>query len=203
MSTTSDPLAADERTILECGLSVILIPVPEATPLVHEYRLQLDPAARAGVPEHITLLHSFLEPHELSSDILGALASLFQDVAPFPFTLRHTGWFEPDILFLAPDPPESFVAITHQLSNRFGVLPYEGRYATVHPHLTVAMHGERKMLQGIESEIAAHLPLRATASEAQLMTGNNEVGWTLHGRFPFHGVHGRPPGDALYIASRT
>ena len=90
MSTTSDRLAADERTILECGLSVVLIPVPEATPLVHEYRLQLDPAARAGVPEHITLLYPFLEPHELSADILGGLASLFQYVQPFSFTLQHT-----------------------------------------------------------------------------------------------------------------
>ena len=92
------------------------------------------------------------------------------------------------------------MAITHQLSTRFGVLPYEGRYATVHPHLTVAMYGERQMLQGIETDIAAHLPLRATASEAQLMTGNNEVGWTLHSRFPFRGC---PRGDALHMASRT
>lgn len=181
-------------------LSVILIPVPEATPLVHEYRMQLDPAARAGVPEHITLLYPFLEPHELSAGILGGLASLFQDVQPFSFTLQHTDWFEPDILFLTPDPSESFVAITHQLSTRFGVLPYGGRYATVHPHLTVAVHGERRMLQSIETEIAAHLPPRATARGAQLMTGNNEVGWTLHSRFPFRA---HPRGDALHIASRT
>ena len=36
--------------------SAVVIPVPEAEPLVGELRLEHDPAAAAGVPAHVTLL---------------------------------------------------------------------------------------------------------------------------------------------------
>ena len=42
--------------------SVLLVPVPEAAPLMHQYRLRYDPVAPAGVPEHITALYPFLAP---------------------------------------------------------------------------------------------------------------------------------------------
>ena len=40
--------------------SAILLCVPEAEKLVHEWRLKGDPSAARGVPAHVTLLYPFL-----------------------------------------------------------------------------------------------------------------------------------------------
>jgi hypothetical protein len=39
--------------------SAIIIPIPEAEPIVGPLRLQYDGAARLGVPAHITVLYPF------------------------------------------------------------------------------------------------------------------------------------------------
>ena len=84
--------------------SVVFVPVPEATPLVHQYRLRYDPAASADVPEHITLLYPFLAPAQLDHAVLAKLRAVFVAIAPFPFALRSIAWFEQGILYLTPDP---------------------------------------------------------------------------------------------------
>lgn len=167
--------------------SVLLIPVPEAAPLVHQYRLRYDPSAPAGVPEHITVLYPFLAPDQIDAAVLAMLRAIFSAISPIPFTLRHTAWFEQGVLYLAPDPVAPLVALTHQLSDACGVLPFEGRYPEVIPHLTIAQHGPKDILSRIAADVAEHLPIDLVASEAWVMVGHNETGWVLRERFPFAG----------------
>src|SRR5437660_989822 len=63
--------------------SALLIPVPEAEPLVGQWRLEHDPSARAGVPPHVTLLYPFLPPDDITPGDLDELfaRALGHDVA--------------------------------------------------------------------------------------------------------------------------
>jgi hypothetical protein len=165
--------------------SIILIPVLEAAPLVHRYRLQYDPSAPAHVPEHLTLLYPFLSPDTLDAAVLSTLRATLSTIAPFSFSLRHTAWFEQGVLYLAPDPAAPFSALTWRLSRLFNILPFEGRFPEPIPHLTVAHDGPKDALMEIATTIAAQLPIDAVAREAWLMIGHNETGWVRHERFPF------------------
>ncbi len=165
--------------------SVILIPVPEATPLVHRYRLHYDPSAPANVPEHLTLLYPFLPPDTISGAVLSTLRATFSVVSPFSFTLRQTAWFEQGVLYLAPDPMTPFIELTQRLSRLFNILPFEGRYPEPIPHLTIAHDGPQDALAEIAATISAQLPIEAIAQEAWLMIGHNKTGWVLHDRFTF------------------
>lgn len=167
--------------------SVLLIPVPEAAPSVHQHRLRYDPAAPAGVPEHITILYPFLAPAMLDDAVVARLRAIFSAVSPISCTLRRTAWFEQGVLYLAPEPEAPFVALTHQLSDACGVLPFEGQYPEVIPHLTIAQHGPKDILSRIAADLSEHLPIDVVASEAWVMVGHNETGWVLRERFPFAG----------------
>ena len=165
--------------------SIILIPVPESTPLVHHYRLQYDPSAPANVPEHLTLLYPFLPPDTIDSAVLSTLHATFSAISPFSFTLRQTAWFEQGVLYLAPDPAAPFSELTWRLSRIFNLLPFEGRFPDPIPHLTIAHDGPKDALTEIATTISAQLPIEAVAREAWLMIGHNETGWVLHERFSF------------------
>lgn len=165
--------------------SNILIPVPEATPLVHQYRLRYDPSAPANAPEHLTLLYPFFTPDSIDGAVLSTLSATFRAVSPFPFTLRRTAWFEQGVLYLAPEPAAPFVELIQRLSQTFHILPFGGRYPEVIPHLTIAQHGPKDALTQIATTVSVQLPIDAVAREAWLMVGHNETGWVLYERFPF------------------
>jgi hypothetical protein len=86
--------------------SALLVPVPEAEPVVAEWRDRLDPSGATGVPAHITVLYPFLPPaaiDEGSRAIVGQLASAFSE---FDYELAQAGWFGRKVLWLAPAPAE-------------------------------------------------------------------------------------------------
>ena len=168
--------------------SVVLIPVPPATDLLRPYHSHFNPSAPAGTVEHITLLYPFLPPSQIDDRVLARLRVVFSQVDAFSYVLRNTGWFEQGVLYLAPDPPDPFVELTNRLTTTFGVLPFEGRFPTVVPHLTIEQHGDIDTLQRVAAAITSRLPVAARAEEAWLMLGHIETGWTVHRRFPFAGT---------------
>ena len=50
--------------------SALLVEVPEAEPLVRQWRMDLDPHAALGVPAHITVLFPFAPPPLISDERL-------------------------------------------------------------------------------------------------------------------------------------
>ncbi len=56
--------------------SALLVEVPEAEPLVRQWRMDLDPHAALRVPAHITLLFPFAPPPLISTTILDRLGEL-------------------------------------------------------------------------------------------------------------------------------
>jgi 2'-5' RNA ligase len=160
------------------GDTALVVPVREAAPLVRAHRLELDPNAAAGVPEHITLLSPFVRPELLDGCVRARLEALLAVAGPFPFQLTSVRWFGDQVMWLAPEPSAPFVELTERLVAEFGILPYGGAYAEVVPHLTVAL-GNPDRAAHVQDAVAAGLPVAAVADRVHLMVGDEAAGWSL------------------------
>jgi 2'-5' RNA ligase len=165
------------------GRSTIVIPVPEADPVIGGYRLRYDPPARRGMPAHVTLLYPFLPPDALDAEIATRLRRVFAATPAFSFLLAGTAEFARGVLFLQPEPPAPFVALTRALSAEFGVVPYEGHIAEPQPHCTVAQEADELMRREIEIKLGPALPIQSHAREAWLMVRDEESPWQIRDRF--------------------
>lgn len=166
--------------------SALIVPIPEAEFLVSRFRDQFDPSAAAGVPAHVTLLYPFKPPKELGTEVLERLAELFSSFQSFDVSFTRAHRF-PGVLYLAPEPDETFRRLTEEIAKHFPETPaYGGKFAEIIPHLTVADVGNSQLLDGIaeefETEANGRLPIRASIKEVCLI--DNESGrWVTRQRF--------------------
>jgi 2'-5' RNA ligase len=110
-------------------------------------REQFDPAAQLGVPAHITVLYPFMPPELITDAVLENVRIATSATCQFEFSLVRAERF-PSTLYLAPEPPAQFIALTESIAGRFPEFPpYGGQFSSIVPHLTVA--------QGSESQIRA------------------------------------------------
>jgi hypothetical protein len=101
-----DPVASVPLT----PQSAVLVPVPEAEHAVSRHRARLDRSAAWGVPAHVTVLYPFLAPSALTAATIAILAHAVESVSAFDCEFGATGWFDEDVLWLAPHPGEPFRA---------------------------------------------------------------------------------------------
>jgi 2'-5' RNA ligase len=149
------------------GLIVELASVDSA---VAPFRAALDPHARVGVPPHITVLFPFIEG-SIADGVIETLVTLFAAVEPFDTSLIATNWFGEDVLWLAPENPERFVALTEQCMTTFPeYLPYGGQFEQIVPHLTVGDRAPIDAMRAAELALVALLPIKSRAEAATLMT---------------------------------
>ncbi len=167
--------------------SVLLIEVPEAEPLVADWRARYDPVAAHGVPAHITVLFPFIPPELIDEATLEALAATFAEVEPFDFHLAALDQF-PGVYYLAPEPAEAFKNLTRAVVARFPEYrPYGGAFGSDStPHLTVAQIAAPAEFDAMGAELQAAcaqaLPIRSRAETVLLM--HNVTGpWTVNRSF--------------------
>jgi hypothetical protein len=155
--------------------TALLILAPAAEPAVGEHRATLDPAARDGVPAHLTVLYPFLPPALIDGAALTSLRRLFADFPAFTFTLDQVCWFGDTVAWLAPRDDRPFRALTARAFAAFPSWPpYGGKYADPVPHLTFGIASEQADLEALRAAaqaIAPLLPVDATAIEVTLMGG--------------------------------
>lgn len=149
-----------------------VVVVPEAEALVGGLRSRFAPSAAEGVPAHITVLYPFMPPAHVTPDVLARAADALQGLEPFSFTLARVRRF-PGVLYLAPEPPAPFVAMTEALVQAFPAFPpFGGVHDRIVPHLTVAQ-GDEHLLQQADAELRAalrrHGPVSARCRELQLL----------------------------------
>jgi 2'-5' RNA ligase len=165
--------------------SAVVVAVPEAAPVVDPWRERTLPEKPSiGIPPHVTLLTPFAPPDQIDERALRELFALYQ---PFMFRLARTARF-PELVYLEPEPAEPFVRMTEALVERFPEYPpYEGAFASIVPHLTVAS-GDEAVLAEAEAAIRPSVPIEAEAREAVLLV---EVvpwaRWETRARFAFAG----------------
>src|SRR5579875_1086212 len=151
--------------------SALLIPVPQADSVVGRWRFEHDPVAAAGVPAHVTLIVPWLPPSEITPGDLSELEAELADVAAFDFELTRVDWFGRRVLWVAPEPAEPFLKLTHRLAERFSTPPWDDEFDEVVPHLTVAHASDGVELVPIAADVTTRLPVRGRAREVWVMEG--------------------------------
>jgi 2'-5' RNA ligase len=137
--------------------TALITRTPEAEPFIAQYRDRYDPSARRNVPAHVTILYPFMAPELIDADVLATLRGVAAGVPRFPYRLARTQRF-PVALYLAPDPEMSFVKLMNTVFAAFpDYPPFEGKFDTVVPHVTVA-HGDEPLLCEIEIALRIALP---------------------------------------------
>jgi len=163
--------------------TALIVAVPEAEPLVGEWRAKHDWSAQHGVPAHITLLFPFVPTDDVDEELLADLRNLFASQAAFTYRLPRIARF-PEVAWLAPEPAEPFTDLIELIVSRYPEYPpYEGAHDVVIPHLTVAEGGGQ--LQGeVEAALTPHLPIDAEAHEVKMIVEDAAGHWHTGERFP-------------------
>ena len=155
--------------------TALITRVPEAERYIAHYRQRFDPSARRNVPAHVTILYPFMAPALIDAQVLESLARIAGSVPRFDYRLARTERF-PVALYLAPDPGEPFSALTDGIFRAFpDYPPFDGKFATIVPHVTVA-HGDEPLLCELEVELRIALPgsgLPARCSELVLIENSS------------------------------
>ena len=149
-----------------------VVPVPEAETLVQDLRRQFDPSAALGVPAHVTVLHPFMAPTQITAQVLDRAEAALRATPAFAFRLAQVACFA-DTAYLAPEPAAAFVALTEALVRAFpGLPPYGGAHATIVPHLTVGQ-GDADTVGHVAVELQAALrrrgPVQARCSRLSVL----------------------------------
>jgi 2'-5' RNA ligase len=166
--------------------TAIIVPVPKAEPAIARWRRRYTEDRADAMPPHVTLLYPFVDDSVLVAGQIRQVRGILADFQPFEFVLADFGEFAASgttapVLYLAPDPPDRFWAMTNALVSVFpNYLPYGGQFTGVIPHLTVAEYHQTP-LADIRDDVAPALPIRARAVEAHVMRYGDD-GWRTKSR---------------------
>ena len=152
--------------------SALVVVSGEAESVVSPTRHQYDPSAAHGMPAHITLLYPFVPPRMLDHSTQLSVAAVARSHSSFSYSLHEMKQF-PGALYLAPSPSQPFRALASDLAMAFpDYPPYEGQFAEIVPHLTVASSPHERAFPRIEREFAkaqaGGLRVQCHASEVSL-----------------------------------
>ena len=167
--------------------TAIVIPVLEADASTGRWRGAYTQDGACAMPPHVTLLYPFVDDGVLGDRHVRAVAEIVGARPAFDFTLARFGEFPggegaPTVLYIAPEPDAPFRELADALVEAFPEHPlYDGAFAEVVPHLTVASHHDAPVDE-IRADVAGALPIAARASEAWLMRFDGH--WQTHARTP-------------------
>jgi hypothetical protein len=153
--------------------NALLVPFPELLPVVEQWLERTNATGPSqGIPPHVTVL--FPSPPEIGDALAGVQA--------FDVVFRETCRF-PEVVYLAPEPAEPFVAMTKAVWGHFPDWPpYGGEFLPdITPHLTVAWGA---LLDEAEADVRQRLPLGARAREAVLFREVEPGRWQPQATFP-------------------
>ncbi len=162
--------------------TALIVVVPEAEPLVGDWRERYDNAS-LGIPAHVTLLFPFVSTDVADDALLEELRALFATRPSFSFSLPRVARF-PEVAWLAPEPAAPFRALTELILSHYrDYPPYEGIHDEVIPHLTVGV-GDTTLQDEIDAELTPHLPIHADARHVTLLVEDDEGRWRVGEEFP-------------------
>ena len=171
----STPAAARDAP-LPASITALIVRVDAADALVGDLRARFDPDAALGAPARITVLVPFLPPERIDEAVLARLRATVASVPAFELQFAHIGRW-PEGTWLAPEPAPPLVELTCAVWAAFPECPpYEGRFAEIVPHLTVAYGSSaeaeacaRELAPRLARQLAERGPLRALCSELELI----------------------------------
>jgi 2'-5' RNA ligase superfamily protein len=148
----------------------LLLITPDAEPLVGDWRAEHDPAARFGIPAHVTVRTPFLAAEYWSDPALRSLEGFL----PVDVTLARLE-NRPGALVIVVEPDEALREITQATTLAWPTLPpHKGNRPDLAYHLTVVRtENDRVRSQAVQA-IAPHLPLRVTGTEMWATEGSTD-----------------------------
>jgi 2'-5' RNA ligase len=152
-------------------------------PELEELRQHHDPMAPLGVPAHVTVLYPFLPRAELTPAVRRQIARLTRGVRPFDVGFERAGQF-PGVVWLAPEPPEPFVALTELFAAAFpDHPPYGGAHDEIVPHLTLGF-GTEGVLGRLARLVRGRPPFRERLRAIEVIAESGEDRWHRRWRIP-------------------
>lgn len=163
--------------------TALVVLIPEAEPLVAPSRSRYDPAARAGVPAHVTVLYPFRSVvDEAVADVVGRLALA---VPAFDVTLAAVARFPGAVVYLVPEPAEPFRLLINGTVTTFpDCPPYGGTIPNPIPHLTVADGVDTTTADAVEEQVHRGLPITARVERLTLLVKGSTGRWTVARHWP-------------------
>ena len=124
---------------------------------------------------------------------MAGLASAVAAVPGFGVTFDTAAWFGTEVLWLAPEPADPFVALTAAVAAAFPAYPpYGGAHDEVIPHLTVGHDAPEARLRDAEADVLPRLPVSADISRRRAVVRRRLPGHLAGGE----DVPARHPADA-------
>jgi 2'-5' RNA ligase len=166
--------------------TAVVVTVPEAEAAVGAVYWTHTRSGREGLAPHVTLLIPFADSESVPLAETRAVIGSFE---PFDFELTAVRRFaaRDTVLWLAPEPADPFVAVTEALVRAFPEFrPYDGAFADIVPHLTVAIGRDPALLDRIERDLVASLPVRSRAGAATIVQHVDDR-WQPLSTIPFGG----------------
>ncbi|GAA3047790.1 2'-5' RNA ligase family protein [Pseudonocardia yunnanensis] len=162
---------------MDMSESAVIVPVPEAEPVVGEFRASLDRSAGWGVPAHVTVIYPFLAPDRLGLDELRRLRDAVRSVPRFDVSFPEVRWFADTVVWLAPHPADGFRALIDAVWSAFPECPpYGGAFDTPVPHLTIGDDAALDALSAAGDAVSRRLPVTASVQVAHLFQGSATPG---------------------------
>ncbi|MFC7931782.1 2'-5' RNA ligase family protein [Streptomyces cinereoruber] len=162
-------MADDSTSGFRAGRTALIVRVPEAEPVVREWRERFDPSARAGVPAHVTVLFPFLDESRVDASVHAALTDVLGGHSSFDLWFGKCGRL-PEVLYLVPEPDTPLRRLTEAIAAHWPETPpYGGRFTEIIPHLTVAQGQREAVLEEIEAELVGGLPFTSRVSSVELI----------------------------------
>ena len=170
--------------------TALVVPVPEAEPIVGSWRWRYASDAAAGMWAHVTIIYPFRESSLIGAEAVSCITRVAASVARFAFTLARVEYFRSPavVLYLAPEPAAPFEALARNLASEFpDAPPYRGEFEEIVPHVSIADEEDPEILAAIEADVSAHLPILATAKNVQLVE-HAPAGWRRRQSFALGSV---------------
>jgi hypothetical protein len=150
----------------------LVLITPEADSLVGRWRGEHDPAARFGIPAHVTVRTPFLAPERWRDPSLEPLERFL----PIDVTLARLE-NRPGALVVLVEPDDSLRAITEAVTLSCPSLPpHKGNRSDLAYHVTVVRTDDNRIRSEASKAIEPELPLRVTGTELWAVSGSHDEG---------------------------
>jgi 2'-5' RNA ligase superfamily len=150
----------------------LLLITPDADSLVGSWRAEHDPAARFGIPAHVTVRTPFLAPEHWRDPALSQLERFL----PMDVTLSRLE-NRPGALVVLAEPDDALRQITQAVTLSWPTLPpHKGNRPDLAYHVTVVRTASERVRSEAWEAIAPHLPLHVTGTELWAADGSHDEG---------------------------
>jgi 2'-5' RNA ligase len=161
--------------------TALLVQVPVEDPVDDFRRRHLAASVARGLPAHVTVLFPFAPAATIDAELRAQVVEHFATFPAFRAELTRVGRFDAHV-WLAPEPPERFIALLAGTYARFPLFPpYGDALAEPVPHLTIAEVGPDGSIEQVaekaESALGRGLPFTFDLDRVDLFEELTDGTW--------------------------